>query len=85
MQANTSKCKQIQRIQANTSKSKQMQANASKCKQIQTTASMLANSNKCEQMQAIRMETLENNLKLKEIDGKSGPHRINKLSILKVY
>ena len=38
---------------------------------------MQANAGKCKQMHAIRMETLETNSKLKEIDVKAGPPRIN--------
>ena len=50
----------------------QIQVDAGRYKQIQ------ANSRKYKQMQAIRMKTLENNSKLKKIDVKAGPPRINK-------
>ena len=55
-----------------------MLAIASKYEQMQQ---MLPNASKCKQMQAIRMETFENQSKLKGTDVKSGPPRVNKPSI----
>ena len=52
-------------MQANTSKCKQIQANVSKCKQMQIKdKQMQANTSKCKQMQAICMEQFEKQIKI---------------------